>query len=335
MKNKTNTNSAIEAEVITENTKAPLLKDIEYPVTVVNLTNLLEEYKDIPNINPESENAKAEYAVVTKGYKAFVKARNSIERARKDLKRPSIDYGKNVDHIASDLQSKINPTEALLLAEKEKFENHERLKRQREEEQEQARKDEIKGRIETIKNLSLCHIKSNSNVLADLISSIEIPNEEDFQEYTVQAVEAYKLSMQNLESMYETKQKAEQADIIEAQRLERLEEEEAQRLAQVEAERAEFEAEKEAFRLLQAEQKKSLQMMQENINRQNAEREAEELQKKQDEEAKQRAEQEKEAYARCYKESLDDLEILDALDSKKLLDAIIEGNIKNIYWKVN
>ena len=335
MRTDTKRSTDIEAEIITENTTAPVLKDIQYPVTVVHLQDLLSQYEDIPNINPESENAKDEYDLVLKGHKAFVKARSSIEKARKKLKAPSIEYGKNVDQIAKNYQGLINPTENLLAEQREKFENHEKIKRARLEQQEQDRKDEIKGRIDTLKNLSMYHIRSASSVLEEVIASIEIPNEDDFQEYTDEAIEVYKVSMSNLEEMHETKLKAEQADSIEKERLSRLEAEEAIRLENIERERAELEAEKEAFRVAQAEQMETMRLMQESIDLQKAEKEAEELQKRQDEEEKQRLQQAEENHARCYQETLDDLSGLKTLDAKNILDAIIEGNIKNLSWEVN
>jgi len=81
------------------------LQEIKFPVTSVDINALLDKYSNVPTIDPTSETAKEDYYIVVKGYKEFVKARNAIEKTRKALKQPALEYGREVDAIAKEYQA--------------------------------------------------------------------------------------------------------------------------------------------------------------------------------------------------------------------------------------
>ena len=99
------TQNTIEAEIV-EDRKEIVLVEIKYPVNTTDLESLLKEYTVIPDINPDADEdlVGEQYQFVLKGHKAFVKARTGIEKTRKQLKQPALDYGKTVDNIAKEFQ---------------------------------------------------------------------------------------------------------------------------------------------------------------------------------------------------------------------------------------
>jgi len=323
---------AIEAEIL-EDTKAPVLKDINYPVSIVDLNKLLEEYKDIPTIDPESEEAKGQYDKVLKGHKAFVRARTSIEKVRKELKAPSIEYGKNVDTIAKSFQELINPTETLLLVQRKKYEDHERLKREEAEQIERERRDNIRSNIESLRNTTLLYINSDSVTIAEAISLIPIPENDTYQEFTDEAIEVYKKTISQLEQMHETKVKAENADAIEAIRKAEAEAKEAEAKAEIERERKAFEAEKAEFQRVKDAEAEKVRLQQEEINRQNAERETKELMEQQEEERIAKEKENAKHKEKCIAETLEAMEKY--TDNGLMLNEIIAGVIPNLKWEIN
>jgi hypothetical protein len=342
----------IEAEIIEEVVKAPVLKDIKYPVKTVDLDKLLEQYKEIPNIDPESDEAGEQYQYVRKGHLAFVSARTSIEKVRKELKAPAFEYGKKVDNIAKEFQSKIAAHEQKLFAARKAVEDYEQLKQEEAERAEAERQSKIKSMIEQIKNLPLAHYNANSEKIKDVLSDLSVPDASVFEEFEDEAVAVYQTTVSQLQNAYETKVKAEQADRIEAERKAQAEKEEAERQAALKAERDAFEAQQAAFRKQQEEADRLMREQQEEINRQRAEMEAEKLMAKQAEERAERekreaiekAEQEAaEKKAKAEKEKADkDLyeqrynaayDAIDGMDkTSDILQAIISGDIPNVKW---
>lgn len=332
----------IEVEMVEEN-QAVVLSEIKYPVSKIDLETLLKEYKDIPDINPDADEELVgkQYQFVLKGHKAFVKARTGIEKTRKLLKQPALDYGKQVDGIAKEFQSMIVDAETKLQIQRKKVEDNEARKQREIEEAEELRVDTIKNKILNIKNLPLNHFNSDSQTLTNALETLRTITVEEYEEFTEEASDAQEKVIQQLQQARETKVKAEQADKIEAQRLEEANKIEAQRLEaqkveqqKLEAERAEFERQKQEFARQQREQ-------QEAIDRQNAEREAIELQKKQEAE---RVEREKQQALERQQREQQDIELLEKRKIETLgkfyncgtyevlLDAIIDGRVPNIKW---
>jgi len=119
--------------------------------------------------------------------------------------------------------------------------------------EEQRRIDAIRERILKIKELPMDAMRMSSVEIADKIVSLKIPDAEEFCEFLDDAISAYKQTMQRLEDIYETKQKAEQAE-----ELIKKAEEEAKAKAEAEAkklqnEKAEFERQKAEFERQKAE----------------------------------------------------------------------------------
>jgi len=338
----------IEAEIIEESFKAPVLQDVIYPVTQNGLQSLLDKYEEVPTIDPEGENVAEEFKYVNDGRKALVKARTSIEKVRKELKAPSLEYGKKVDSIAKEFQSLIAAKELQLTTQCKIVENHEKLKQEAYEQAERDRRDAIRLKIEKIKNLPLDHFNSSAEELTNVLESLRPANEDEYEEFTEDDRAALDVTTMQLQTARENKIKTEQAEKIQAENEKRLTEEQRIKDEESRKEREKFEAEKAEFQRQKDEQQRVIDEQQEQINLQNAEREAEALAKQQEiqqEEFRKQREREAEALVKekAEKEKIDaenfksakDITFsqMNALKTKKdILAAIIDGKIDNVRW---
>ena len=333
----------LEAEIIEEN-KAVVLSEIKYPVSQTDLKALLEEYKDIPEIDPDADEdlVGEQYQFVLRGHKAFVKARTGIEKTRKQLKQPALDYGKNVDGIAKEFQSMISTAETKLQIQRKIVEDNEVRKQREAEEAEEARVETIKIKISDIKNLPLCHFNSDSETLAKALESIYVPTDEEYQEFINEAREVQQITIMQLQEMRKNKVLAERAGELEAEReaeAKKLKDEQDAKLAK---EREEFEAQQREFKEKQEAFERQQREQQEVIDRQKAEIEAEELRKQQEFERAEREQQEafeRQQREQQTKEEFDNAkfqlvnELKELKTITKIASAIVDGNITNLTWR--
>ena len=321
-----------------------VLSEIKYPVSQESLTTLLDEYKDIPNIDPDAddETVAEQYQFVLKGHKAFVKARNGIEKTRKTLKAPALEYGKTVDGIAKEFQTMIKSTEEKLFIQRKIVEDNEARKQREAEEREEQRVNAIQKFLKEYEQFPLTFLNVSSEHLASFLETeLKAPTEIVFEEYLEEANAKYQVCVTTLNSMLENKKLVENAQKLQAEAEEkaRLEKEESDRKLQAERDefarqQAEFQQQKENFERQQREQ-------QEILDRQEAEREADELQAKQEAERVeaerlaelQRQQAEEEAEQNKEKHIAETLEAIDKyLDYGLLLNKIIAGEIPNLKW---
>jgi hypothetical protein len=327
----------IEAEIINDEFKAPILKDIKYPVNKQDIDALLKEYAVIPDIDPDADSVlvAGQFAFVLSGHKQFVKARTTIEKIRKELKAPAIEYGKKVDDIAKEFQAKINIVEDKLLIQRKRVEDNEAKKQREAEELEESRINEIKRVINAYKNAPMECIGKSSSVIREVIDLIQSPSVEVLEEFYDEAFTIYANSQTQMRQMYDNQLLVENAQQIQAEK-----EAEAKRLqdaedAKLQAEKdalakqmADFQKQKDDFARMQREQ-------QEAIDRQNAEREADELMKLQEAERKAKSINEKvklnEHKAETHNK-INEFDTEEGFNNDAFIDAVIDGKIPNIKW---
>jgi hypothetical protein len=334
-------NEEVEAEIVEQ---ALVLKEIKYPVSMVDINALLKEYAEVPEIDPEGEEAAEQYQYVLKGHKRFVKARTSIEKTRKELKSPALEYGKKVDEIAKEFQAKIATKEMALQIARKTVEDHEQRKLEEAEEKEMERIYAIETKITDMRNLPLGLMGCKSDTIKDVIEKLPLPETEQYEEFIDKAIDTYRLTMSQLESAYETTIKAEQSDKREEERQEREAKERAEREAKEREEREKFEAAQAKFREEQRQAQETIRLQQEEINRQRAEHEAEELATRQEVERIDRAKADRKAksakdkadtklFAERRETTKTELEKYEDFGSAgMLIDAIINGQVPNVKW---
>lgn len=322
--------NTVEAEIIEEN--QVVLKEIKYPVGKTDIDSLIAEYKEIPTIDPNSEDVDlvgTQYQFVTKGHKAFVKVRNQIEKTRKELKAPSLDYGKKVDEIAKEFQALIKPIEDKLFIQRKLVEDNEARKQREAEEAEELRISIIKNKIQDTKNLPLQHFNSNVEQITRALESLVVIEKEFYEEFYEEALENQNYVISQLQTardnkiLVENAQKIQDEKDAEAKKLKDAEDEKLRK------EREDFEQQKADFEQQKADLAEDERLKNEALEQDEANKEAEELLEKQ---AAEREENEAERL-NIYNETLNKFEAYD--NAKDLLDSIIEGlEFPHIKWEV-
>ena len=321
--------------MIKENTELIVLDEVIYPVSVDEIKAFNNEWKEVPILDPLNEN-KDDFKLVKKAHLQAVKFRTSIDKTRKLLKSPALEYGRTVDRIAKELQESINPTEDKLFIERNKVEQYEKELEQERINAEMKRVEDIGHAITKLKMIPLDAMGKSSEELKVVYESIVMPSEAIYAERLDESMNVYKDTLNKLEMAIETTEKAEQAEFI-------LAESETKRLAEEaileesrQKERDVFEKEKEAFRLQKLEQDRIIRERQEEIYKQNAEREAEELMKKQEQDIEKTNKENKEKFTTARieaKNAISDMLVMDGkTDSNKVIQAIIDGQIPHVKW---
>lgn len=322
----------IEAEIIET---APVLSDIKYPVNTNDLDKLLSEYKEIPEINPNSDDLDLvgeQYQFVLKGHKAFVKARNQIEKTRKELKAPALEYGKSVDNIAKEFQAKIKATEDKLQIQRKLVEDNEARKQAEAEAAEEARITNIKQSINSLKQSPMECIGKSAEVIHEVLKLLEAPTEEIYEEFFDEAVLTHSsvvnqiIQMHDNQLLVDNAQKIQEEAEAEAKRIQdakdavdRLEKE---KFAE---EQATFQKEKDDF----AQQRREAQEV---IDREEADRVANELQAKQEADRQESIKKDLESKEKKIAETIKCMNKY--TDNSLLLNEIIAGVIPNVKWEM-
>lgn len=341
-------NETIDTEIVDDELKAPVLQDIKYPVKASDLEILMSEYKDIPNIDLDANDEKIgeQYQFVLAGHKKFVKARNQIEKVRKTLKAPALEYGKKVDAIAKEFQAKIKPIEDKLAIERRKVEENEARKQREAEEAEERRIEAIQSKLSSMERLPLEMMQKTSLELREFLGSFDVPTEKEFEEFYGKALILHSQVQSQLSKMADEKELVEKAQELQAQKEAEAARLEAERQARLEAERQAFEREKAEFEAQKARLKAEQDAMRKEQERKEAERLANELQAKQEAEKREREQieflerkknekQKKEKLQQAKKETF---EVLDYqlnsqnIDIETLIDLIQDEQIPNVKW---
>ncbi|WP_457750124.1 hypothetical protein, partial [Sulfurimonas sp.] len=178
-------NEAIDAEIVDDELKAPVLQDIQYPVNPEYIDLLINEYKDVPSIDLDANvyEIGEQYQVVLAGHKKFVKARIQIEKVRKTLKAPAIEYGKKVDAIAKEFQAKLKPIEDKLSFERKKVEENEARMQREAEEAEERRVEAITSKIASMERVPLEMMQKTSLELREFLASFDVPTQKEYEEF--------------------------------------------------------------------------------------------------------------------------------------------------------
>ena len=328
-------NVYVEAEIVDDEFKAPVLQDIKYPVTQDALHALVEEYKDIPNIdlNADDDIVAEQYKFVRDGQIRLAKERNRIEKTRKTIKSPAFEFGKNVDAFAKKLQAIIKDPEDKLKFQRDRVEQNEARKQREAEEAEELRVETIQKKIANMERMPLEMMPKSSLEIREILGLFDPPTETEYEEFYDKALILHSQVQTQLTQMAENKELVENAQALQAEKdaeAKRLKDEEDAKLQaekdKLAQEKAEFQRQKDDF---EAEKRAA----QEETDRKEAERLADELQAKQEEEAKQQAKINAQKHDEMVKETMKVLNTYSEMII--LLDDIIDGKIPHVKWMVS
>jgi len=327
----------VEAEIVEDEFLAPVLKNAKELTTLVNTDKLIKEYSELASIDISTpvEEISLKFVEIEKGFKAFRKARTSIEKTRKEIGEPAFQFHKKVIEIAKEIQKTINPYEERLKALVHKVENEEKRKQIEAEEAEEARINKIKAMILDVKNLPLQHFNSSSEMLTIALESLRGITSKEYEEFYDEAVENQHYVISQLQLARDNKILVENAQKIQDEADEKAREAKEIEDKKLQAEKDLFDKEKAEFQKQKDDFEAQQKAIQEEADRIQAAKEADDLMAKQKAVKEQKELENKEAYNELYNEAWDDLQ--EAFENKReaLLDLIIEGKIRHVKWSPN
>ena len=322
----------VEAEIIDDDFKAPVLQDIKYPVSEEYLESLSQKYKVIPEIDLDApdEVVAEQFAFVLEGHKTLVKVRNKIEKTRKAIKEPAYTFGKNVDDYAKKLKSMIADEEASLKLQRDRVEQNEARKQAEAEALEEQRVETIKTKLSNMERMPLELMSKASSELREVLRLFEPPTEVEYEEFYEKAlvlhsqVQSQLTQMANDKELVENAQKIQDEKEAEAKRLKEIEDKKLQ------DEKEEFAREKAEFQKEKDDLEAKKRAVQEEADREEAIRIADELQSKQEEDEKAKVQQNRERHDAMVIETM---KVFNSYKEKvSLLDAIISGEVPHVQW---
>jgi len=329
--------NTVDAEIVEDEFKAPILRDIKYPVAENDLVALVEKYKDVPNIDLDADDeiVAAQYKIVRDGHIELSKKRNQIEKTRKAIKDPAFTFGKNVDAFAKKLQAIIADTEIKLKFQRDKVDQNEARKQREAEEAEELRVDEIKRSLNALKDTPALCINKDSETISKFLDLMEHPDREHFEEFYDEAIELYNAAISQLKQMIENQLLVENAQKIQDEANVKAKEDEAERLERQKEQQAKIDKEREDFEREKQEFADSQRAVQEEADLKQADKEADELLERQKKEAKEAEQKNIHLKAEYENEAFVDLDKLlndDGVDIVTLVDMIIDNKVRHIKW---
>jgi hypothetical protein len=327
MKDKT-----IDAEIVEDEFKAPILKDIKYPVSEDVLKSLVEKYSEIPDIDLDADDeiVAAQYKIVRDGHIELAKKRNEIEKTRKAIKDPAFTFGKNVDAFAKKLQAIIADTEIKLKFQRDKVDQNEARKQREVEEAEELRVDKIKKSLNALKDAPTLCINKDSETISKFLDLMEFPDREHFEEFYDESIELYNATISLLKQMVENQLLVENAQKIQDEADAKAKEVEDARLLKQKEDQDKLDKERDEFREEKRKFAQQQQDIQDEADKKQADKDADELLKKQETDKLLKDIADKELHGRHYNEALN--HIHSTMAPGDILDAIIKGAIPHIKW---
>ena len=323
-----------------DNESLVVLEPIEYTVTVESAKALANEFSEVPDFDPSNGVKDEVNAQIIKDSKRLNKEISSIEKVRKRIVEPALNFQRTANALAKDLKSIIEPAKIRYAEARSKIDKYEQ-------ELEQKRIDEERERVrlidEAINNLRMIpsnFIGENSEKLTSVYESIEIPDPEQFKERLEEAVEVYKDTLEKLETMIAQAKGAEEVEKIHAAAEAKRKEEEAARDEELRVEREKLRDERAALDKEKAELQAAKDAAAEAERMAKAKAEAEELRLQQEQMEAKRLREEEQTTKQLEAEALSDLEkvIIENVNdddgmvelSGEVLSAIIEGKIRHV-----
>ncbi len=300
----------------------------------IDIPALVEKWKDVPVVVIGAENVLEVYKQVKRGHLDLVSARNKVEKTRKSLKSPAIEFGKMCDFKAREYKELMADTEARLFVERKKWEDYEAEKEQKKINDELDRVDLINSKVATLREIPSNAIGKSVADLKEIYESIVIPDEEIYQEQIDLANEVYKDTITKLEVMIEQITKAEEGEVLAREAEEKraaeqkiIDEKAKTERAEFEREKAEFQKEKDALNAEKNAKAESERMQQVEI-------EAEELADRQAKESQDRLQESQEIAKSNRKETLEGMaRASDKNGLEGILDAIIKNEIRGLRYE--
>lgn len=168
---------------------------ITYDLTEAALQKLEADYAEVPDVETDEG-----YKETTDRVKKLTKYRTSVERRRKELKKPGMEYCAMVDSIARGISDRVTALEDRHKQAKQARDEREAKEAEERREREQRRLKEISDRIERIKTLGAPLAGTPLEALERALKALqdmEIGND-TFNEFTSEALEVRKAAVETV-----------------------------------------------------------------------------------------------------------------------------------------
>ena len=232
---------------MSENEKEQEQRVVKYSVTLANIAELQEEYKDIP----QDLSVKKNYSLVKKRQLHVKKLRTEVEARRKELKADALAWGKLVDGTANEIKGKLLEIENPLADARKAHDDKIEIEKREAALAEEKRVDKISSTIAEIIAYPAIAISMKSDDIEGVITELRLDLESVdtwAMEFSEKAKLAINESIEKITALHEMKMQQEKAAEIaaaaEAKRIKEEEEARVAREAQFEKDRLALEAER-------------------------------------------------------------------------------------------
>lgn len=192
----------------------------------------------------------------TEGYKAvssaisFVRTKRlQVEKTRKELKADSLNYGRIVDSEAKRIQALIEPIESRLQGEKDRIDNE---KEQIRLEKERKEQELLNGRKETLFSIGFMIDLTGDMKYKDISVSmldLQVMNDAEYTKFVSESEEKIKADKEAIAKEEAEAERKRQELIAEAERLEKLRQEQAEAQAKIDEANRKIQREKEIAKI--------------------------------------------------------------------------------------
>ena len=324
-----------------DNESLVVLEPIEYTVTVESAKALANEFSEVPDFDPSNGVKDEVNAQIIKDSKRLNKEISSIEKVRKRIVEPALNFQRTANALAKDLKSIIEPAKIRYSEARSKIDRYEQEQEQQRIDEERERVEAITAKIEAMRLMPLDYINLPAVDIKEGLDALEEPTEEVFEDQYRYACNIYVTAKEQLSNAYDTKQLAEAQAIENEKRNKEQREAEAKRDEELRIEREAMRAEREALDKEKAEMQAQKDAQAEAERRAKAEAEAEELALKQEQDARAKAIKDEATVKQREEETMFDIEfaVTGGFDGTietvvtDILEAIIEDRIRNVKWE--
>jgi len=222
---------------------------ITYPTTEEMIAKAEKKFAEIPKDLTIKEN----YNFLKDGIKFVGKMITDTETRRKELKKKSLEYGREVDKIGNGIKDRLIAIRQPMKEKKVEFDTAKEIARREEERKEAERQEAIEIKILDLRNLVADNIQSDSAVLREILADLQKDAAFEWAEEHEDKVKSLSVTViKSLKGLLNMKIQSEAAEKAEAER--EAKEKERQKQQQIENARiaAKNKQQAEELRLAQA-----------------------------------------------------------------------------------
>lgn len=263
-----------------------VLEEVNYPVSRDEIIAFTAEWAEVPALDATAGVKDQNFLEVRAAHLKAVKFRTSIEKKRKQIVAPALDYQRKANTIAKEYTALLENVEHSLFTERHQVEQYKEREKQKALAAEKIRVDTLNEKIRALQDIPGNAIGGTSEEITKILGDMKEITAVEYEEKLDIAMFLHTEAIEKLEGMIAQAIKAEQADIIAKELAAKTAEEAAEAAAKLKEDRDLLDKDIAEFNEITRAAKEHKAMQQ-------AEAEAEQLEKDQAAEAEQKKVEEK------------------------------------------